>query len=229
MAHFTEERLLDILQRHAAAITVAVETGTFEGATARLLKQRFPIVHTIELQPERWRRCVEEYARTGIQFHLGDSSEHVAALAAAYADTPVCWYLDAHWFAVQFGANGRWGLPVASSVPFPLWAELDAICARNQPDVVIVDDVHAFGRSPSPDICDGWITVNRETLDVRLRPRLTESAICGDQYVAWLSTVIDSHQAATATGLAVSSGKLAGDQATKQLISNADPQASSPF
>lgn len=181
MAHFTLE-LLDqaIAWGNAADIRVAVETGTFEGETTRLLCCRFAIVHTIELEPRRWRQCVETLGHLGAVFHLGDSAQIVPRISAAYHDTPILWYLDAHWFAPKAG-RGKWGLPVADSAPFPLWAELDTIAGRTTPDLVIVDDVHSFGRDEN-----GWQSVSHATLDKRLAGRLRKSKISGDQYVAAL-------------------------------------------
>lgn len=186
MAGFADVRLAEILTRSNVPINVAAETGTFEAATARLLRSRIKTVHSVELQPARWRTCCEKYQTGGLHFHLGDSADWVQRLATAYSDQAVLWYLDAHWFAPSHGAAGAWGLPVADTSPFPLWSELDAIVSRNQPDVVIVDDVHAFGRH---DLQGGgrWDTVTRDLLDARLGARLRESEIIGDQYVAFLT------------------------------------------
>lgn len=179
MAHFTAE-LLDsaIAWAGAEAIRVAVETGTFEGQTTRLLAARFPVVHTIELEPQRWRRCVETLGHLGAVFHLGDSAAVLPLLSAAYSDQPIVWYLDAHWFLPASG-RGHWEMPVADAGRFPLWAELDAIARRSQPDLVIVDDVHCFGRDEPQ-----WSAVSRQLIDGRLRERLDRSAIDGDQYLA---------------------------------------------
>ena len=180
MAGITKEQIQQVLQRHQQKIRVAIETGTFEARTSRLLKSIFPIVHTIELQPDRWARCVELYAQTGIQFHLGDSAVKLCELAAAYAGSPCLWFLDAHWFALQ-GHGDDWPIPVANKSPFPLWGELAAIVARGQPDIVIVDDVHAFGREDN-----GWRAVSKETIDRAIGDRLKHSEIMTDFYVAWL-------------------------------------------
>jgi len=181
MAHFTVDALDDAIRwGDAAGIRVAVETGTFEAQTTRLLCARFLTVHTIELEPQRWRRCVETMQALGAVFHLGDSAAVLPLLSAAYSDQPVLWYLDAHWFAPSIG-RGKWDLPVADVSPFPLWAELEAIAARSQPDLVIVDDVHAFGREELE-----WSAVSSHLIDGRLWDRLDRSAIAGDQYLARL-------------------------------------------
>lgn len=167
------------LRRLAAGFPgrVAVETGTFEADTTRLLCQRFQIVHTIELEPARFARCQQLLVGTVAQCHLGDSAQLVPQLATQYAAEPVLWYLDAHHMLTV--AAHRWTLPVADT--FPLWSELSAIAARNQPDRVIVDDVHAFGRREK-----GWRNVNVAKLRSAL-PRIRYSRVLGDQWVAQLS------------------------------------------
>jgi hypothetical protein len=161
-------------------ITTAVETGTFEAKTSRVLNELFPTVHTIELQPERWAQCVDLYAKIGIQFHLGDSLAILPAIARAYHSRPCLWFLDAHWFDLA-GHGDDWPIPVAGESPFPLWGELKTIVARGQADIVIVDDVHAFGRQDN-----GWHSVSLQTLDIAIGNRLEHSKIEADFYVAWL-------------------------------------------
>jgi hypothetical protein len=178
MSKFNEGRLQQVLKGLAGREQpqVVVETGTFEAQTTRLFERFFPIVHTIELQPLRWRDNFEKRGQSQVQFHLGDSAHIVKLLAEAYHDVPVFWFLDAHWF--QFDGE----LPVAES-EFPLWKELDAIRARSQPDIVVVDDVHAFGR-PGPE---GWADVSRESIDKWLDNRHSKSLIYDDQYIAYLT------------------------------------------
>jgi hypothetical protein len=124
---------------------------------------------------------VDLYAQTGIQFHLGDSLTVLPAIARAYQSRPCLWFLDAHWFDL-LGHGDDWPIPVAGESPFPLWGELAAIVARGQPDIVIVDDVHAFGRDDN-----GWHSVSRQTLDISIGSRLEHSEIESDFYVAWLN------------------------------------------
>lgn len=164
-------------------IGIAVETGTFEGATARMLRTVFPVVVTIELEPSRWRRvCV---GGEGIVYLLGDSVHLVPLISKAYQGEPVFWFLDAHWFSRELGSDGEFGLPVADENPCPLWAELLAISRRTQRDVVVVDDVHAFGRKDSE--YSRWEGVSVSSLDAFLGSRLVESKVIGDIYVAYLS------------------------------------------
>ena len=185
MAWFTAELLADAIRwAGAEGIAVAVETGTFEGQTTAILARHFPAVHTIELETQRWRRAVETLGRISATFHLGDSAQLLPYLSAAYRDVPVCWYLDAHWWTEETGSGGKWYLPVANESPFPLWSELETIAGRTQADLVIVDDVHAFGRSELE-----WQSVSVATLDQALGSRLERSRIVEDQYQAVLKKV----------------------------------------
>lgn len=180
MAGFTKHQIDLILEKAHSKISVAVETGTWQAKTTRLLRQVIPTVHTIELQPERWKKCVELYSTPGITFHLGDSSELVIKISDSLKDVPVFWYLDAHWFDInRHNKNDDWPIPVGES-KFPLWNELMAIKNRNQYDIVVVDDVHAFGRKGD------WENVSFSTLNETLGNRTLSSEINKDQYVAWL-------------------------------------------
>lgn len=168
------------LRRLAAGFPgrVAVETGTFEADSTRLLLQRFAVVHTVELSWPRFERCCHLLAGTRAVCHHGDSAEILPTLSLRYWDEPIFWYLDAHH--IQRPAADRWDLPIADS--FPIWSELETIAQRNQPDRVVVDDVHAFGRREK-----GWKTVTQQRLRSAL-PRIRYCRVLGDQWVAQLAT-----------------------------------------
>lgn len=166
-------------------ICVAVETGTFEAETTRLLRTVFPLVLTIELEPDRWRTAMNFGGEEGITYLLGDSEQIVPLLAKAYSDVQVFWFLDAHWFSKECGSDGEFGLPVAKDNPCPLWGELRAILSRRQKDIVVVDDVHAFGMERIGDVT-GWKEITAESIDAYLGDRRVESKIIGDVYVAYL-------------------------------------------
>jgi hypothetical protein len=174
MARLTLPRL----RRLAAGFPgqVAVETGTFEADTTRLLLQRFAVVHTVELSWPRFARCCHLLAGTPAVCHHGDSAAILPTLSLRYWEVPIFWYLDAHHIATP--AADRWDLPIADG--FPIWDELRAIAQRNQADRVVVDDVHAFGRREK-----GWETVTQQRLRHAL-PRIWYCRVLGDQWVAQL-------------------------------------------
>lgn len=133
-------------------IDVAVETGTLMGWTTVRLAEIFQEVYTIELSEGLYNRSstVEKLSQfSNIKRLLGDSAEWIPRLASQI-DKPVFWYLDAHFCYLD--------KEVATNNPYPIWTELEAIKARNLPDVVAVDDVHAFGREP------GWTDVTTENI-----------------------------------------------------------------
>lgn len=152
---------------------VFVESGTFHGQLTRMARGCFPVVHTIELHPDWHAAALEELSPLGITCHRGDSAAVVPLLALKLTE-PVFWYLDAHWFKRAKGVAGK-------DVPLPLWAELGAIAQRAYPDIVVVDDVHCFGKSePTPE----WLDVSLEKI-ASYFPGHREAAIMGDQAVVW--------------------------------------------
>lgn len=157
---------------------VAIETGTFEAATTRLLLQLFQVVHTIELEPSRFDRCRELLRDTRAICHQGDSALILPEICGRYPDEPLFFYLDAHHVAPRNRGPNAWPFPVADS--FPLWSELSVIAARTQPDRVVVDDVHAFGRQEK-----GWRQVHPPRLRQALR-RVRYARTRADQWVAQL-------------------------------------------
>ncbi len=129
-----------------------VETGTLRAETARFALKVYEVVETIELSGELYRAASARYGGDGIRFHHGDSAALLPKILEGYQE-PVCIYLDAHWFP-----SNR----VVGKDAFPLWRELAAVASRPYPDIVVVDDVHAFGRAnPTPDwrdVAPGRIT-----------------------------------------------------------------------
>jgi hypothetical protein len=175
MSRFTHGRLDRIRNRFpdGPGIRVFVETGTFHGKTTRLAAQCFPEVHTIELHDQWHAEAVRDLAPLGVRCHHGNSAELVPQLAAAIAE-PAVWYLDAHWFKIVPGVAGQ-------AVPLPLWAELEAVAARPYRDVVVVDDVHAFGKmEPTAE----WLDVSIERI-AGYFPGHRAAAIQDDQAVVY--------------------------------------------
>ena len=157
-------------------IDVLIETGTLEGNNAVQLCPLFRVVHTVEFSESLWRRAAELHRARNISFLLGDSAVVVPQLSRAYSDRPAIWYLDAHWFSLGAGK-----FPISRENPFPLWSEISVLAGRNQPDIIIVDDVHSFGREG-----EGWEKVSKENLDSALGERLFASRLWEDHYVAWM-------------------------------------------
>jgi hypothetical protein len=170
MAQFTKEILEDILGIHTN-VRVAVETGTMQGNTTKILASVMQEVHTIELSKTLYNDVLLELSKyTNVICHLGDSRDIISGL---YPDVPVLWYLDAHAVESQYG-----GLPQMADT-FPLFDELRILRLRKTPDIIVVDDVHAFGRN-SP----GWRCVNTRSICNKIT-RIKESKTIGDQFVIY--------------------------------------------
>lgn len=124
--------------------SVFVETGTYRGETTRLALQQFKDVHTIELDPTLFAEVCPALKDEGAHCWHGDSAVFIPRMARAFEE-PVFWFLDAHWVPDIPEILG----PVPT--PLPLMTELRAIAAREQHDIVVVDDVLCFENGPQPE------------------------------------------------------------------------------
>jgi hypothetical protein len=116
---------------------VCIETGTYRGEGTLALLEIFPTVHTIELSAKWHQYSSEKLApHKGITCHLGDSAEVLEKLLPQLAE-PAAFFLDAH-FAGGDTAHG--------TDEVPLLRELEAIGKRQQPDLIIVDDMRLIGK-----------------------------------------------------------------------------------
>lgn len=133
--------VIDGLSRIRNLPRVCVETGTCEGERTEAFADVFERVYSIEISPELHRAAQQRLSeRDNVLLLLGDSAKELGPLSDALAE-PVYFYLDAHW------AGGFQGRAVADN-PFPLWSELEVVRGRlRRGDVVMVDDVEAFGRN----------------------------------------------------------------------------------
>jgi len=133
-------------------IDTFVETGLGEGVTVKDVAPLFKNVHTIELSKSLFERISKRLEGLGITFHLGDSPKVLADMQDELA-YPCVFYLDAHW-CKGFRDDA------ATENPFPLWEELEVLKKRPYADIIIVDDIHAFGRKDG----SGWETCSEERI-----------------------------------------------------------------
>ncbi len=167
--NFTRERLLEILEWHGVRPDHYVETGTMYGATARMAAPLFRRVYTIELSLVMARKAQERLAPlTNVSVLQGDS----AHLLSGITSNPAVFYLDAHG-CKEPGTGGQGKTA--------LWGELEYLRTRTVADLIIIDDVHAFGGGadgPNPF----WADVSTSNILAALCIRTYKSAVFGDQF-----------------------------------------------
>lgn len=162
-----------IMERVDSDIGTIVETGTWKAEFSLLACSLFERVISIELHPELWAMAVAKYGRTSVEFELGDSREYMPRLASEITE-PCVWYLDAHKLPGGGGAGEN---------DHPLMEELAILNQRDQPDIIVVDDVHAFGRTG--DRSD-WSNVNEASI-LDSVSRVSHSEVVGDMFAVWRS------------------------------------------
>lgn len=170
--------MAEIMHAHPeySDIGTLVETGTFRADFITRARSLFDRVHTIERDPKLYAQAVRQYGCCRIVFHGGDSREVLPNLTRELTH-PAVWFLDAH-----FCPNER--TPTAGQGDIPLFDELRIIAARPCQDIIVVDDVHAFGRSYENER-DQWLNVSPETITAALG-RVRDSRVVGDMmFAAW--------------------------------------------
>lgn len=113
---------------------LAIETGTYRGEQLKTIAAYFPSTIGIELS-EHYANLSRKAAPKAIVF-TGDTREWLPIFCDGCA-FPVVFFLDAHYCKVT---------PPIPKSEFPLWDELKMIADRPYKDIVIVDDVHTFGK-----------------------------------------------------------------------------------
>lgn len=144
---------------------VVVETGTYLCKRTLMFSQLFDKVYSIELSEDLYLRACETCKDIDNITLLHGDSENLLPVLCASIDESTTFYLDAHWFVDA--------QPVAKENPMPLLKELDAIKERKYADLIIVDDVHSYGRKltdwgvPTKDLPEGlvvWEKINNSFL-----------------------------------------------------------------
>jgi len=165
-----------------------VETGTRYGDTALMMASGYfasDRVHTIELSEELFREAQPKFKGTSIHRYRGDSAVILPALTFVGA---TLYYLDAHWWANEEAASSE-----SDPQGFPLWAELGHIIhippSTRGTDVIVVDDVHCFGRKTEMGMLTRWEGVTDVTLlefmNSLMTPHVWTGKVYGDAFVMW--------------------------------------------
>jgi predicted O-methyltransferase YrrM len=117
----------------------AVETGTYQGITARRLATIFGEVVTIELSKELHESASRALRPLpNVRALQGDSAERLRELAA---ETPTLFFLDGHWSG---------GATAGVEHECPVLGELAALEPSHPSDVIVIDDARHFMASPPP-------------------------------------------------------------------------------
>ena len=162
-----------------------IETGTGMGATCMKMRNVFDNVHTIENSPQLFQRFIQRYGQMQVVCHAGDTLEVLPKLMEQLVGR-IVFFLDAHFCKGNIK-------DAAGGFNFPLWKELELLKERHEKtglaDIVIVDDVHTFGKDRGTQFGD-WQNVDPASLENSLGGRdqfSHDSFIFQDSYVMFLS------------------------------------------
>lgn len=174
MGHLTKEHFDAILRRAQERPYVYIETGCNRGDQLVIAAPLFREVFGIELD-ERY--ALEAVNRVpSAEIIVRDTREVLPVLLNKLSNEPVFIVLDAHYCALN---------PPIQKSPFPLWDELILLRARKQPDIIVIDDVHTFGKVRN-DLRYGaapeWEGVTAAALSSFLS---APGEVIGDGYVVW--------------------------------------------
>jgi hypothetical protein len=160
---------------------VAIETGTRQGHGAKALAGFFSRVITIELSEALH---LESRGRLAsfpqVECLLGNSAELLPQLLGSLGNTPVFFFLDAHWSG-DAGVNwaesawkgygqdtahlGAGGSPPTGPEQCPLALELAAIVRHCRgPASILIDDVDNIGQRNRGFPGEDWTHLSRQSL-----------------------------------------------------------------
>ena len=174
MGHLNVADFSSILSRVKLVPAVYIETGCNRGDQLVVAAQMgFARMTGIELD-ERYAAEAAQRVKTA-SVRVGDTSALLPAILTAINE-PVFIILDAHYCKLD--------PPIAKS-RFPLWDELKLLRARSYADIIVVDDVHTFGKArddlryaSEPE----WETVTGTSISAFLG---APGETIGDGYVVW--------------------------------------------
>lgn len=137
--HFSVPEELVLFLKRKFGLEDFVETGTFQGASAKWASSHFKRVFTIEASEPLWRAARARYGGLGnVEFILGSSPEQLTKLLPSLS-RPLFW-LDAHWCGPHTAGESQ---------ECPLLAELAVIAAAHiDPNVILIDDARYFLAPP---------------------------------------------------------------------------------
>src|SRR5262245_36425735 len=116
--------------RAGLPLEVFVETGTYEGASVRVVLPLFEELHTIELSPALSSRAAQEFEEAAnVHVHHGRSEDVLGKIVPSLRRKSVLYWLDAHWCDEKSAGE---------DVQCALLGELEAIGSVNDRSVVLI-------------------------------------------------------------------------------------------
>ena len=173
MGRLTQEEIKKIAPNY----TTAVETGLWKGEQLEVIAKCFNNTYGIELDAHYAEVSRKRVPKATV--YCGDTAKLLPMVSQEMKE-PSVFFLDAHYCKLD--------PPIAKS-KFPLWEELKTISNRNLPDIVIVDDVHTFGKKRDDLLFQAgekeWEHVTPENI-LEYLPNAKKSEIYKDSFIVWL-------------------------------------------
>lgn len=140
---------LDLAQR--GNCNVFVESGTFQGRTARWAAEHFQFAFTIERSPQLHAQASAQLqSLRHVEALCGDSRQLLPPIVNGLRDLRALYWLDAHWSGGETAGQDH---------ECPLLDELAALAARAD-DIILIDDARLFlCAPPRPHRSQAWPTL----------------------------------------------------------------------
>lgn len=172
--------LKKIIAQHEHKIKIYVETGTLYGQQILYGADIFDTVYGIELDEYNFNKTKQNTShKSNVTIIHGNTTNELPKLSSSLNE-PCLFYLDAHYCILPMKINKS---------KFPLYEELQIIKNRKYSDIVIVDDVHTFGKNRDElrykDEKE-WENVTINKILLFMGERVKKSKIIGDGFVLWL-------------------------------------------
>jgi hypothetical protein len=144
MLDYNKKRQLILEYKERYKSDILVETGTFLGATAAVLKEYFKKIYTIELQEDLAKKCIERFKNeNSIEVFQGDSSILLKEIIFKLNSNTLFW-LDAH-YSSEFFVGKELIKTAKGAKETPIIEELEVILSDGlKNNVILIDDARCF-------------------------------------------------------------------------------------
>ena len=144
MLDYNKKRQVILKYKEKYKSDILVETGTFLGGTAAVLKHYFEKIYTIELQEELAKKCIERFKNENtIEVFQGDSSILLREISLKLNSNTLFW-LDAH-YSSEFFVGKELIKTAKGAKETPIIEELEIILSGGlKNSVILIDDARCF-------------------------------------------------------------------------------------